>query len=88
MAVYNQVETLFGENRTLYIRLNDVEAANHGVSAAARFRGFNSLTAWQDGRPFMWEKVIEFPADVSGNLWQQAYSALKSDPAFAEAEDA
>ena len=65
MAILQTVETMFGEEKELYIRVNSVEVSNHGVKASALLRGFASN-----------EETIEFDADVSGNLWEQAYSVF------------
>lgn len=79
MAIKAKVDTLHGENRELYIRLNNVEASNHGVKCHALFRGFLSEDAFNGGSHYMFEKRIEFDADVSSPLWDQAYEALKED---------
>ncbi|AUR93115.1 hypothetical protein NVP1183O_17 [Vibrio phage 1.183.O._10N.286.48.B7] len=77
MAILATVETQFGEDKELYIRLNNVEASNHGMKATALFRGFISKEAFEDGKNFMYEKEVQFNADVSSNLWEQAYSHIK-----------
>lgn len=77
MAIRAEVETPFGESRELYIRLNNVEAGNHGVLATAKFRGFLSEQAYISGAHYLWEKDVEFNADVTKPLWEQAYSELK-----------
>lgn len=87
MAVLAEIETSFGELRECYIRLNNVEASNHGVNASALFRGFISQGAFEEGKSFVFEKAIEFDADVTLPLWEQAYNALKSLPEFTDAED-
>lgn len=76
MAILANVETMFGEKRELYIRVNNVEVSNHGVKASALLRGFASKEAFDSKKHYMFEKTIEFNADVSGNLWEQAYSAF------------
>lgn len=76
MAIKAKVTTPFGEDRELYIRLNNVEASNHHAASVALFRGFLSKEAFQAGSSFLWEKQIEFTPDVSKPLWQQAYVAL------------
>lgn len=77
MAIQATVKTQYGEDRDLYIRLNNVEASNHGVMASALFRGFLSQTAFEGGANYMWEQSVEFVADVTKPLWEQAYSELK-----------
>lgn len=77
MAIKAKTETSYGETRELYIRLNNVEASNHGVKATALFRGFFSKKAFEDGKSFVWERQVEFDADVSQPLWSQAYAALQ-----------
>lgn len=78
MAIKATVTTKFGEDREVYIRLNNIEASNHGVTSYALFRGFLSKEAFDSGASFVHEEVIEFSADVSAPLWDQAYSALKT----------
>ncbi|MDC0644042.1 hypothetical protein OAP32_00530 [Crocinitomicaceae bacterium] len=79
MAILATVTTVHGEDRELYIRLNNVEASNHGVKAYALFRGFLSEEAFDNDCHYMFEKQVEFDADVGGNLWDQAYTALKTE---------
>ncbi|MGL4756437.1 MAG: hypothetical protein ACRCXB_29125 [Aeromonadaceae bacterium] len=78
MAIKAVVETVHGEERELYIRLNNVEASNHGVEATAKFRGYISQEKFEAGANYLWEQDIEFVADVTQPLWGQAYQALKS----------
>lgn len=77
MAIQATVTTNFGEDRELYIRLNNVEVSNHGSPASALFRGFLSQAAFVDGANYMWEQSVAFEADVAGGLWGQAYAELK-----------
>lgn len=76
MAIIAKVTTPFGEDRELYIRLNNVEASNHGAASLALFRGFLSKDAFKAGSHYVWEKWIEFTPEVSQPLWSQAYKAL------------
>ncbi|ANC85473.1 hypothetical protein [Sphingomonas sp. NIC1] len=77
-----------GETRRIYVRLNNFDqVANHGVPATARFRGFICRDAYESGGRFVFERVVEFDADVSQPLWAQAYAALRREPDFAEATD-
>lgn len=76
MAIKATVTTPHGEERELYIRLNNVESSNHGVASHALFRGFLSKEAFESGAHFLWEREVEFRADVSLPLWPQAYAAL------------
>ena len=76
MAIKAVVTTPYGEQRELYIRRNNIEASNHGVASHALVRGFISQEAFEAGAHFVWEKEIEFQADVTQPLWQQAYAAL------------
>jgi hypothetical protein len=85
MSIKSTQETTFGENRELYIRLNNIEASNHGNKAYALFRGFLSKEAFDNGKPFVFEKSIELDVNVSGNLWEQAYVFIKTLPEFADA---
>lgn len=78
MAIITNVKTSFGEDRKLYIRLNSIEASNHGELSTAKFRGFISQVAYQAGANYAWEYDAEFMADVAQPLWGQAYQALKS----------
>lgn len=87
MAIEATVTTLHGESRKLYIRLNNVESSNHGVTTQAKFRGFLSRDAFVGGFHFVWEQDLEFLADVTLPLWSQAYAALKGTGEFADAAD-
>ena len=78
MAIITTVKTSLGEDRELYIRLNNIEASNHGERSSAKFRGFISQEAYQTGANYAWEQDVEFVADVTQPLWEQAYRALKS----------
>ena len=78
MAIITNVKTSFGEDRELYIRLNNIEASNHGEMCIAKFRGFLSQEAYHAGANYAWEQDVEFMADVTQPLWGQAYQALKS----------
>ena len=78
MAIIATVKTSLGEDRELYIRLNNIEASNHGERSAAKFRGFLSQDAYHAGANYAWEQDVEFMADVAQPLWGQAYQALKS----------
>lgn len=86
MAIIANVTTQFGEDREVYIRLNNVEANNHGVPAQALFRGFLSREAFEAGAHYVWEKKVTFVPDVSQPLWPQAYAALVEAEGFSAAE--
>lgn len=82
MAILATVETTYGEERSLYIRLNNFEQlANHAVAAEARFRGFVSREAFEAGKAYVFERIVTFDADVSEPVWAQAYDALKLEVA-------
>ena len=78
MAIKAIVETVHGEERELYIRLNGIEVSNHGVESIAKFRGFLSQDKYNAGANYLWEQDVEFMADVTQPLWGQAYQTLKS----------
>lgn len=82
MGISAMVTTQYGEDRDVYIRLNSVEASNHGAPAQALFRGFLSAQAFADGARYAWEKQVEFNPDVSQPLWPQAYDALCQQEGF------
>lgn len=86
MAIKANIHTAFGEERECYIRLNNIEASNHGVTSRALFRGFLSLAAFEAGSHYVWEKTVEFDADVSKPLWSQAYEALVAQEGFSGSE--
>lgn len=88
MALQATLETSYGETRPLYIRINNVEASNHGLPAVALARGYLDQAAFAAGRACVWERTIEFPADVSQPLWPQGYAALKAMPELEGATDA
>lgn len=77
MAIKATVETPHGDERELYIRAIHVHAINHAGGSHALFRGFASEDAFKAGRHFLWEQEVEFNADVSKPLWEQAYAALQ-----------
>lgn len=84
MAIKFKEETVFGEERDLYVRLNSVETNNHGAKTAALFRGFLSEQAFREGKHYVFEQSVEFDADVSLPLWDQAYSCIKEQRPDAE----
>lgn len=86
MAIAVTVRTQFGEDREVYVRLNNIEASNHGVAASALFRGYLSRAAYESGAHYVWECSIEFAADVAQPLWPQAYAALVAQEGFDAAE--
>lgn len=86
MAISATVTTNFGEDRDVYIRLNNIEANNHGVPAQALFRGFLSQPAFESGAHYVWEGSVEFTPDVSQPLWPQAYAALVAQEGFEDTE--
>ncbi len=86
MAINETISTRFGEKRECYIRLNTVETSNHGAPTRALFRGFLSREAFESGAAFVWEREIEFAADVACPLWPQAYAALVEEEGFAGTE--
>lgn len=79
MAIQATVTTKYGEDRSLYIRLNNMESSNHGVASQAKFRGFLSQEAFLAGKHYLWERDVEFVADVALPLWPQAYEVLKTE---------
>ena len=87
MALQATVTDAYGEERNLYIRLNNIESSNHGVASSAKFRGFLNQDAFNDKRHYLWEQDIEFIADVSQPLWPQAYEAVKQSVGFTDAVD-
>lgn len=85
MALQATLETVHGDLRALYIRINHAQVSNHGQPASALARGFVSRAAFEAGKSFVWEQGLTFDADVSQPLWAQAYAALRADPALADA---
>jgi len=79
MAILATVTTEHGEERELYIRLNNMNSSNHGVHSKATFRGFASKASFDEGKRYMYEHEIGFMADVSMPLWEQAYYELKKE---------
>jgi hypothetical protein len=88
MAITATVATEFGEDREVYIRLNNIEANNHGVKAMALFRGYLSQAAFQAGARYVWEASVEFVPDVSQPIWPQAYAVLEAEADLAGASAA
>lgn len=77
MAVLANVKTQHGEDRELYVRVNNIETSNHGVMSTVLFRGFISQEAFKDGYSFLYEESIEFVVDPALNIWEQAYKEYK-----------
>ncbi len=88
MAIIAKIQTTFGETRECYIRLNSMEASNHGVSTNALFRAFLSAEAFQSGAHYVAQFNVDFIADVSAPLWEQAYAALIEQESWSDCEDA
>ncbi|MDW3059223.1 hypothetical protein [Vibrio sp. 1978] len=78
MAILANVQTKHGEDRELYVRINNVEASNHGVKSSVLFRGFLSQSAFNDGYHYLYEEVIELIVDPASPIWEQAYLAYKA----------
>lgn len=76
MAISTVLTTTFGEARTCYVRLNNMDVSNHDFPSTALFRGYISKEAFDSGSHYVWEKGIEMMADVSLPLWPPAYDAL------------
>lgn len=95
MAVTQTLVTEFGENRELYVRVNNLTANNHGEGSTTNhggintvlFRGYYSEEAFRNSGRFVWELEMNVVFDVSLALWPQAYTVLKSTPDFADAVD-
>lgn len=87
MALIIRTQTLFGEERDLYVRINNFEQlTNHSEAGADRvlFRGYISKEAFEQRRAFVWELALDAPVDVHAPVWSQAYEALKAyDPTLA-----
>lgn len=77
MAIVTDVILNTGETKNLYLRVNNVDASNHGVESKFLVRGFLSEQSFRDGYHYLHEEVINFTPDVSVSLWDQAYSRLK-----------
>lgn len=87
MAISAVVQTPYGEDRDLYIRINNISTSNHGVSSYALFRGFISREAFLAGSSYLWEKELELVLDVSQPIWTQTYLEIKKLPEFADSID-
>lgn len=81
MAIKSEIDTSMGERRECYTRLNNLEVSNHGAPAVALFRSYLSREAFEKGAHYVAEFTVEFEADVTGNLWEQAYAALAEQQA-------
>ena len=88
MALLANLETLYGETRQLYVRINNAEVSNHGQPAYILVRGFLSKEAFEAGKHYVWEQQCEFQATVADPLWTQGYAHLKALPEFNGAVDA
>lgn len=82
MAIQAKIRTQFGEDREVYIRLNNVESSNHGEKSTALFRGFLSQEAFKSGAHYVWDQTVEFDCNVSLPIWPQAYAALIAEHAL------
>ena len=87
MAVTASLTTSYGETRDLYVRVNSLSTSNHGVSSSALFRGYMGQEQFQAGGGYVWEFEMDFMVDVSGQIWEQAYEALKGLPEFSVCTD-
>ncbi|CAG8864063.1 hypothetical protein [Pseudomonas fluorescens] len=87
MALTASLTTSYGETRDLYVRVNNLSTSNHGVSSSALYRGYIVEEQFRAGGGYVWERELEFMVDVSGDIWTQAYQALKEQPEFAGSTD-
>ncbi len=87
MAILAVVATEYGEERKLYIRLNNIEVNNHGVMSCVKFRGFLSKDAFKEGGKWLWERDVEFFADINKPIWTQAYEVLKVEAGLIDVVD-
>lgn len=87
MAVKIRTQTLYGEERELYVRVNNFEQlTNHDEAGPDRvlIRGYISKEAFDERRAFVWELALDVTIDVSLPAWPQVYDALKAhDPTLA-----
>lgn len=77
MAITTTVTTEFGEEKELYLRINNAEISNHGVKSTALVRGYISKDAFLAGAKFMWEESVVCDIDIGELVWSQFYNALK-----------
>ncbi|NDV87034.1 hypothetical protein GTW51_10005 [Aurantimonas aggregata] len=89
MAIKVVTRTDSGEERELYIRLNNFDTLSKHAPSVVIFRGFISQEAFERRFEKVWERVIEFEADLSkgaDRIGLQAYEALTREcPEFADA---
>lgn len=79
MGITTKIWTEAGEERECYIRMNSIEANNHGVESTALFRAYISEDAYKKGGKFVGAWEVSFVLkDVSGNIWEQSYEAFKA----------
>ena len=76
MAIKAVVKTIYGKDVELYLRINNIDVSNHGVESIALIRGYISKEAFDSGNHYAYQESINFDADVSSNLWEQAYIAF------------
>ncbi len=86
MGLAATITTSFGEERECYIRLNNIEASNHGIASTALFRAFLSKSAFEDGAIYVKEYTIELTPDLSAALWPQFYTALAAELGVSDVE--
>ena len=86
MAIKETIKTVFGEERECYIRLNNVEASNHGVPAKALFRAFLSKESFDLKANYVAEFDVEFDVAVDKAIWPQSYKALVEQEGFSSKE--
>ena len=77
MAVLINLTTKYGETREMYVRINNVEASNHGVETHVLFRSYISRDAFKAGANYVDDHPLSFMADVTKPLWEQAFDKLK-----------
>lgn len=87
MAVTVTLDTIYGETRETYVRINTLSTNNHGGGSFVLFRGFISREGYKSGASYFWEKELEMMLHISEPLWPQAYRELKKLPEFALAVD-
>lgn len=87
MALTATLTTQYGETRSLYVRINNLESSNHGVQSNILFRGYVGQAEFAAGGGFVYEQELKVDLDVTQPLWEQAYLALKATEQFANAVD-
>lgn len=77
----------FDNERPIFIRLDGMSVSRTGEGSTAEFKGFVSQASADDNvSDAVWARTLEFDADLSRSLPDQAFAALQAALASDEAD--